>query len=235
MGDEGAEELPQPRRHRELPRRLRLRLDLTLGALLLALAALVGTALGHHGGSATSTTPAAPPASSAIPAPPSGSPLPSGTSFVTVAPAREGGSLSRPGFYPQLCRAQTECVSVTAVAQSARTAVRDAFPGARITMAREVRLHVKNYGDALTAMDVRARRGDARIFVSLRGAARTDVGRDAGSRAGTLISGHHRITQYETTLAQYDVLVQVVVRANQHQDIAPLARLANDVRLVARY
>jgi cobalamin biosynthesis protein CbiG len=124
---------------------------------------------------------------------------------------------------------------VTELAQSARTAVRDAFPGARITLAREVRLHVKNYGDALTAVDVRARRGDARIFVSLRGAARTDVGRGAGSRAGTIISGHHRITQYETTLAQYDVLVQVIARANQHQAIAPLARLANDVRLVARY
>jgi hypothetical protein len=112
--------------------------------------------------------------------------------------------------------------------------VLDAFPGAQITGARTVRLYVKDGGDSLTALDVNARRGAERIKLQLRGAARTELGPDAGGRGGMLRFGAQRIVQYETTRAQYDVLVQVVAPADEHVELAALAQLARDDRLLNR-
>jgi hypothetical protein len=157
------------------------------------------------------------------------------TDFVTVTPGPDGAWLPRAQGPPIHCPKDTECITTNTIPDPVREAVQDAFPGARVTAARMVRLYVRNYGDALTGLDVEARRGGEHIALHLRGAARTDIGRGAGHETGSVLFGGHRIVTYETTLVQYDVLVQVVAPAASHVDVAPLAQLAGDVRLLRRF
>lgn len=221
--DEVEEELPRPRR-RQLPRNQRLRLDLGLGVIGLVVVVLIGNALAHHGGKSSPTSSAGPG---------TGKPTPAGTDVVSVGRGAPGAlPAPAPGVR---CPRATECITEFGVPLPVRAAVRAAFPGARITSGRTVRLYVKNYGQALTSLDVNARRGPDEIELRLRGVAWTDVGRDDQARAGTTVFDGRRTVQYETPNAQYDVLVQVVTPASRHVAMAPLMRLARDDRLLARY
>lgn len=223
--DEGdvEEELP-PRGRRQLPRSQRLRLDLGLGVLGLVVAALIGNALAHHGGKPSSTS---------SNGPRTGSPAPAATNAVNVTRGAHG---ALPAPAPRArCPSKTECITYFGVPAPVRAAVAAAFPGARITSGRTVRLYVKNYGQALTSLDVNARRGPEKITLRLRGVAWTDVGRDNQARAGTTVFDGRRTVQYEAPNAQYDVLVEVVTPASRHVAVAPLMRLARDDRLLARY
>jgi hypothetical protein len=204
------EELPQPHQHGKPPGARRLRLDLGLAALLLGAAALIGTAISQHGQSGNPSTS------------PSGS---ASVSRTTATPERAVAT-----DFVTLHAGTT----TTRISDAARDALQDAFPGARIIAARTVRVHGRNNGGALSALNVTARQGDKRIALALRGALRTDVSRDVGARTGRAFSGGHRITSYEAPLAQYDVVVQVVSPRSKHQDVAPLARLASDTRLLAK-
>jgi hypothetical protein len=224
------EELPQPRRHRDLPRTQRLRLDLGIGALLLGAVAVGATAISHHDSAGKHGVPGPSSAhrTTALPG------LHVATDFVTLSRGPDGGWLPRPATRPQPCPSGAQCITTTWVPGPAREALQDAFPGATITAQRMARLYVKNYGDALTALNLEATQGDKRITLALHGAPPTDASSDVGNRTGTVLFGGHRIVSYETALAQYDVLVQVVAPAGDRVSIAALAQLASDGRLLDR-
>jgi hypothetical protein len=226
--DEFDEELPQPPRLRDRPRAQRLRLDLGLGAVGIALVALVGVAVSHHGHGPGSVS--GPPSS------PAGLPTPPGRVFVPDAAGVTGGVFlpAAPPLSRSLahCPRAGTCLVVPGVSSSVRAAVRAAFPGAAITSAERVQLSVQNYGDALIALDVNARRGADRILVRLRGAPDTDLSRTTGHIARSMIFGGYRIMRYETPLARYYVVVELVAPAGEQRSVQPLVRLARDVRLL---
>jgi hypothetical protein len=226
------EELPQPRRHRDLARAQRLRVDLGIGALGLVLAATVGSALAHHANSSSAARSA--PASLSTSRAAAPAPLPPiASDFVTVS-AVPGGWLPRPPR-PFNCPYETHCVTVAEVPQQVREAVRDAFAGATITFARTMRLYIKNVGNALTALDMTARRGGERITLRLRSIVQTRRGAGGGATAVPVIFNGRRILQYQTRLGRYSVIVQVVAPATERVRLAPLVHLATDIRLLNPY
>ena len=224
------EELPQPRRHRDLPFRRRLGLDIGLGALGLILAVFIGSALARNGGSsgAAQSAPASPSISrAAAPAPLA----PAATDFVTVT-AVPGGWLPRPAHRLK-CPYETRSISLIGLAAPAREAVRAAFAGATITFGRTVRLYVKNLGGALIALDIAARRDGERITLRLRSIVLRHVGQGGGAQTATVILNGRRILQYQTRLGRYSVVVQVEAPASRKLRLAPLVHLATDLRLLS--
>lgn len=211
-GDPGLDEELPPPRSRAADRR-RLVLGFVAGSLLLV--ALIARALAHGGGSTGVAT--GPSASRPLG-------LPVATEFVTMTPVK-GGWLPRGAAEALHCRA--DCVTIPAVSDAVREAIADAFPGARVTSARTVRLEIPNFGRANWSLRVDALAGDRIVLLQVRGSAQGDRGGYEQS-----VIGGYAISRFQATLVQYHVLVQVVAPAGEQQARAPLERLAGDVRLL---
>jgi hypothetical protein len=213
------EELPQPRRRTKRARMLRL--DLGVAAVLLAGVAIIAgraTHDGHAPALATSGSPVA-----------SGSQVASGTPVTTTSGTWVPLAVPRSGNLEELARCPqgSECITAPIAPIPVSDALQAAFPGARITFARTVRLYVRNFGQALWSLRVDAQVGDAQVQLRLRGSTPVDKRRE-----DRLLFGGHSITRFEDALIQYHVQVEVIAPPDQPAAFETLRQLAGDVRLL---
>jgi hypothetical protein len=217
----------------------RLRLDLAVAGVVLGAAVLVARNLsgGSDGAQARpsiSPSPAASARDYGTGAPDSGSGLLNGAATVTVS-ARGGRIVIAPHFPggasddPASCPTGVDCHAVQTVAAPVLAAVRSIFPGMTLESATTVRLDVGNSGGALWFLQVNARAGAKQILLRLQAQRRSDADRQGVVRA----DAGRSITYYEHALLRYHVVVQVDAPSVERQPLAPLQRLARDVRLVA--
>lgn len=199
----------------------RLRRDLLLAAVLLALVAAVARAMSHRSSSDASPTGGPSPTASRS-APDSGSGLLNGSVVdptATLAPGAQD---------PFACPATYQCLESAEAGASALTALHAAFPAAVLESASTVRLLSPHDGKPLWFRQLTARDGANEIVV------RVDRARVANADGrGTTRSGGTVVTYYQATLATYHVVVQVIASNGPGQALLPLQKLADDVRLLA--
>jgi hypothetical protein len=205
----------------ERGRAARLRRDLLLAAVLLALVAAVARAMSHHSG--TDATPTGGPSSTASRgAPDTGSGLLNGSVIdpsATVAPGAQD---------PFACPAAYQCLESGEAGSPAVTALHAVFPAAVLESASTVRLLSPHDGKPLWFRQLTARNGTTEILV------RVDRARVPNTDGGGMTrSGGTVVTYYQATLETYHVLVQVIASNGPGQALPALHKLAADIRLLA--
>ena len=222
------EELLDPGRDPDRGRTRRLRLDLTVAAVLLVGVLLVGRALSKKDTAAPAPSrspsqlsligPTQAPTTPIVPAPSSVT-VTASDGVATVVPALPPRNLQNLGA----CPVNLSCFSTADVAHAVEHAVRDAFPTARITSSTTVRLLTNPWAGALWFRQLNATVGRAELLVRVTPTQAADPV-DRGTSAG--------IVFYGTAVGQYSVTAQVGVHAPAGA-LAKLAQLAHDARLLS--
>lgn len=198
----------------------RLRRDLLLAALILALIAAVARAMSHHNPSTAAPTTA--------PSLPSGRSAPdSGSGLLNGSVVNPSGTAQSDAQDPFACPASYQCLESAEAGPSAVSALHAAFPAAVLQSASTVRLLAPHLGLPLWFRQINARFGPNRILVRVQRQSASDV-----NRSGVANSEFGVITFYERPLNRYHVVVQVTTPKGQVEPLSPLQKLASDVRLL---
>jgi hypothetical protein len=212
-----------------------LRIELGVAALVLGAAVLVARTLSDGSGSpkaVPSPTPTASTRTYGTGAPDSGSGLLNGMATVS---ATDGTVIMEPrlpaptGADPTQCPDSVSCFTVDRVAAPVLAAVRAAFPGAVPESALTVRLNEAPYAQMLWYLQVNVRVGNTQVLVRVQAPSVNDK---SDSSVDSQV-GNGSIAHVSTTLQQYYVEVQADDPSSKPQSIAPVRRLARDVRLLA--
>jgi hypothetical protein len=199
----------------------RLREQLLLAAVILALVAAVARAMSHSG--RPDSSPATP--GSSLPAhrsaPDSGSGLLNGS---LVDPSGPAAGTAQDPF---ACPATYQCLESAEAGAPAVAALHAAFPAAVLQSASTVRLLSPHVGPPLWFRELDARLGSTEILVRVHRPTAIASVRPAISRAAGAV-----VTYYQGRLATYDVDVQVTTQTNREQPLSPMQKLAADVRLL---
>jgi hypothetical protein len=231
------EELPQPGGRPSSRRRLRL--DLTVGLVVLAGAVVVGRGLSHDStdpsGRASSAPAATSPAAASPAADPSSAPTPR-PPLVTVkrtyTATAPGGRVTlvpalpipQRGFSAAQCPAPVTCTNSDAVFRPVRDAVHAVFPNGRVMVSVSVRLRSAPWAGQLWFRQLEVFVGDA---------AELDIRIEVYGPMDQVTSGltSEGVPFYSAHIGQYFVSAQIDPAATG--TVAKLRRLANDPRLFA--
>jgi hypothetical protein len=195
----------------------RLREQLLLGAVILALVAAVGRAMSGDDKKPDAAPTPTPSATGSHGAPDPGSGLLNGS---VVNPS------GRPDD-PADCPVTYQCLQTDEAGEPAVRALVAAFPDALLMSATTIRLLSPNFGQPLWFRQINARFGPNRILIRVQQGRPSDV-----DRRGVAHAEDSEITFYEAALAKYHVAVQVSAPKGHPQPLAPLQKLARDVRLL---
>lgn len=216
-GGPAAEEVLEAGAKRARPGRLRR--DLLLAALLLALVAAVARAMSHS--SRPDAAPTAPASTVSRSAPDSGSGLLNG-SVVDVTGAPEQGPDD-----VGACPAAYQCLVADEPGPAAAAALAAAFPNVVLESTTTVRLLSPNFGQPLWYRQITGRFGANQVLVRVQRQRPQDL-----NRGGVAESEFGVITYYEGPLSKYHVVVQVTTPKGREQALPPVQKLGHDVRLL---